>query len=133
MARKATAKQVKIVRVKTPVIQRVPAKTPKKSISKGRGPAFGAVKLRDEKHALTAIVAAGLLGMIENKSPESITALTMGPLKPAATLGIGAWLLNRFSKNKTLEHAATGLLSVAAYDLAKSGFTATEGSEGDWE
>lgn len=130
MARRSS-KAVKIVRVKTPVVVRSPRTSPRASkamVRATRSRGLGAVKLREEKHALTAIVAAGVLGLIESKSPESITALSIGPLKPAATLGIGAWLLNRFSKNKTLEHAATGLLSVAAYDLAKTGI---EG-EGDW-
>jgi len=129
MARKSS-KAVKIVRVKTPVMVRQPRnpRASKAMVRATRSRGLGAVKLREEKHALTAIVAAGVLGLIESKSPESISALSIGPLKPAATLGIGAWLLNRFSKNKTLEHAATGLLSVAAYDLAKTGI---EG-EGDW-
>jgi hypothetical protein len=77
---------------------------------------------REEKHTLTAIGGAVALGLFERYAPETIERITVAGLKPAAVLGLAAWGLNRFGivRNTMMEHAATGMLAVAAYDLAKT-------------
>ncbi len=86
-------------------------------------------RAREERHTLTAVATATGFGMLEKYAPQALDALSIGPLGPTATLGLGAWFANRWFKSRVLEHVATGLLCVAGYNLAKTGFTA---SEGDW-
>lgn len=78
-----------------------------------------------EKHTLSAIAAAIVFGMVE-KSGTKIPSI--GPLGPAATVGVAAWLYGRMSKNQLAQHVATGLLAVAANRWAATGTIA--GDEG---
>lgn len=71
-----------------------------------------------EKHTLTAVGAALLYGLAVK---SGINIPSIGPLGPAATVGLGAWLYGRTSKNNTAQHLATGLLSVAAYSWGSTG------------
>lgn len=79
--------------------------------------------IASEKHTLTAIGAAVALGLIEK---SGVAIPTIGPLGPAATLGIGAWILGRTSKSPTAQHVATGLLCVALNRWAATGTIAGE-------
>lgn len=71
-----------------------------------------------EKHTLSAIGAALAFGMLE-KSGTKIPSI--GPLGPAATVGIAAWLYGRMGKSQLAQHVATGLLCVAANRWAATG------------
>ena len=72
----------------------------------------------NEKHTLTAVAAAGALGLAErNGIPIPHLAL----LGQAGTLGAVAWIAGKMTGNETAKHVATGLLSIAAYELAKGG------------
>jgi hypothetical protein len=66
-----------------------------------------------------------VFGMVE-KSGTKIPSI--GPLGPAATVGVAAWLYGRMSKNQLAQHVATGLLAVAANRWAATGTIA--GDEG---
>lgn len=79
-----------------------------------------------EKHTLTAVGAALVLGFVEK---SGIAIPTIGPLGPAATAGIAAWLYGRQSKNQTAQHVATGLLCVAANRWAATGTIAGEDTQ----
>jgi len=69
----------------------------------------------NEKHTITALVAAGLLGLIEKTG----TALPRIPrLSTAATYGLGAWAYGKYGRSVTAQHVATGLLSCAIRDFA---------------
>jgi hypothetical protein len=68
-----------------------------------------------EKHTLTAVASAGVLGLIEK---SGVAIPTIGPLGPAATLGLLAWAYGRSSKSQTAQHVATGLLCVAVIGCA---------------
>lgn len=85
--------------------------------SSGGGSRMSAIKkaAMTEKHTLTALGAAIVLGMAKRQG-FALPSLPM--LTPAATYGLGAWALARYSGNQVASHAATGLLSVAAYELA---------------
>jgi hypothetical protein len=76
-----------------------------------------------EKHTLTAVAAAIGFGMLE-KSGTKIPSI--GPLGPAATVGIAAWVYGRMSKSPTAAHVATGLLCVALNRWAATGVIAGE-------
>ena len=69
-----------------------------------------------EKHTLTALGAAVALGLAERQGLKLPSLPMVGP---AATYGLAAWALAKYTGNKVASHAATGLLSVAAYDLAR--------------
>ena len=76
-----------------------------------------------EKHTLTALAAAAALGFAKRQNYK-LPSLPM--LGPAATYGLGAWALSKYTGNKIASHAATGMLSVALYELA-----AGQGMAGD--
>lgn len=80
------------------------------------GRALGAAK--SEKHTLTAVGAAAVLGYLEK---TGVQIPSVGPLGPAATAGLAAWLYGRYSKNQTAQHVATGLLCVAINRWAATG------------
>lgn len=69
-----------------------------------------------EKHTITALAAAGALGLAE-RNDIPIPYIEM--LGKAGTLGAVAWIAGRFTGNNTMQHVATGLLSVAVHELAK--------------
>lgn len=69
---------------------------------------------REEKHRIGAIVAAGAVGYAEK---HGINLPHVEAIGTAATYGLAGWLLLKSGhiKSKTLSHAVTGLLAVAAY------------------
>lgn len=83
----------------------------------GRGAALKAAAMQ-EKHTLVAVGAAVALGMAKRQG-WNLPHLPM--LGPAASYGLAAWALAKYSKSRVAGHAATGLLSVAAYELASGG------------
>jgi len=68
----------------------------------------------EEKHRLTAVAAAAFVGYAE-KEGWNLPHIDM--LGVPATYGLGGWLALKAGlvKSKTLAHAVTGLLAVAAY------------------
>jgi len=68
----------------------------------------------EEKHRLTACVAAAFVGYAEK---EGWNLPHVDVLGVPATYGLGGWLALKAGliKSKTLSHAVTGLLAVAAY------------------
>lgn len=69
-----------------------------------------------EKHRLTAMAAAGALGFAER---NNIPLPELPMVGKAGTYGLIAYVGAKVLKNETLSHVATGLLSVATYDLAR--------------
>ena len=57
-------------------------------------------------------------------------------LGKAGTLGVAAWALGKWGKSEWARHAATGFLSIAAYELSKEGkssaMTASMGTSTAW-
>jgi len=78
-----------------------------------------------EKHTLTAIGAALALGLAKKQGFKLPSLPLMGP---AATYGLAAWALSKYTKNNVAAHAATGLLSVAAYEMVSGGGMAGDDS-----
>lgn len=74
----------------------------------------GARHAAEEKHRLVACAAAGIVGYAEK---ENWNLPHVDMLGVPATYGLGLWLLQKsgYLKSKTLSHACTGLLAVAAY------------------
>jgi len=83
-----------------------------------RGASAAARAAASEKHTLIAIVSAFAVGFAEAKGMQ---LPKVGPLSPAGTAGLAAWGIGKFTKSKTAQHVATGLLSVQAYQFGASG------------
>ena len=79
-----------------------------------------------EKHTAAAVVAAAALGLLER---NNVPLPALGFVGTAGTYGIGAWLVGRYTGNQTMQHVATGLLSVAAYKLGKGETSGVSGDE----
>jgi hypothetical protein len=129
MAKRRTSSAIRVVQApaaKAPVIRVVAPSAPRQSRSRRAGrvvrraaSAAGSMA-RDETHTLVAIGAAGAIGLAE-RLPQ-IQALSIIPgVGPAGTLGLAAWVAGKITKSKTAQHMATGLLSVAIFNWAKSG------------
>lgn len=71
-----------------------------------------------EKHMLVAFAAAGAYGLAER---AGMPIPTIGPIGPAGTLAVAAWLYGKTQKNKTALHLATGLGCIAINRLAATG------------
>jgi hypothetical protein len=72
----------------------------------------------EEKHRMGALLAAAGLGLAEK---QGIALPTFPGFGAAATYGVAVMIAGRMMKSKMLDHAATGLLSVAIYQLASGG------------
>lgn len=71
-----------------------------------------------EKHMLVAFAAAGAYGLAER---AGMPIPSIGPIGPAGTLAVAAWLYGKTQKSNTALHLATGLGCVAINRLAATG------------
>lgn len=115
MARRRTRSPV-VVRQSRPIVIRAGGSRRRRSIARYASGAGRAVS--SEKHTLIALVAAFVYG-IARKSGVKIPSF--GPFGPASTAGLGLWAIGRWGHNTSASHAATGLLSIAAYQYASTG------------
>jgi hypothetical protein len=102
------------------IVRRVAAAKPRVNVA-------GRLAKARERHTLAAVAAAAAVGYAQSPDPDKpgeprIKLPTIGGLDPASTAGVVAFGLGMATKNKTIEHIATGLLSVAVYELGKKGF-----------
>ncbi len=79
-----------------------------------------------EKHMLTAFAAAGAYGLAER---AGLPIPSIGPLGPAATVAVAAWLYGKTQKSQTALHLATGLGCIAINRLAATGTVVGESYE----
>lgn len=63
-----------------------------------------------EKHTITALGTAAMLGYVEK---ERIQVPHINALGVDGTVGAALWVLGRYTKNPMLQHAATGALCCA--------------------
>ena len=103
-----------------PIVIRAPKATTthvKKHHRRGKSSGFG------EKHRVGAIVGGAVLGLVE-KSGVALPHLPY--LGQAGTLGVAAWAIGRYMHSPWAEDLSTGMLAIAAYELAKTGSIAGE-------
>lgn len=74
----------------------------------------------DEKHTLAAVGGAALLGYLDKNGHLDNVSLVDG-VDPKVQVGLLAWAAGRFTKNRMVQHVATGALSVAVYSMIKEG------------
>jgi len=79
---------------------------------------YALAKARDEKHTMAAVLASLVLGYLDKSGFDIPTVPGLGR---AGTLGVAAFAAAKFTNSKTARHVATGMLSVAAYQLASKG------------
>lgn len=74
---------------------------------------------RDERHTIAAVVSAGVLGYADREGMLESWSLIDG-IDPKVQLALAAFLVAKVTKSRTASHVATGIGSVAVYDLVKS-------------
>lgn len=94
-----------------------PAGRPRFARARGYARRAGSA-ISGEKHMLTAFAAAGAYGLAER---AGMPIPSIGPIGPAGTLAIAAWLYGKTQKSQTGLHLATGLGCVAINRLAATG------------
>lgn len=120
----AKAKGVQVVRVPSFPRGRM------KALAK-KGMTLAARSAMEQKHRIVAIAAAAGLGMAEK---NGVALPKIEGIGVAATYGLAAMVLGKMMKSRMLDHAATGLLSVAIYQLASGGVHGVAGlSNGETE
>lgn len=70
------------------------------------------------------MIGAALLGILDKQGTALPTVPVLGR---AGTAGLALWWLGRSNKSAQLQHAATGCLSIAMYELLKEGKIAGAG------
>jgi hypothetical protein len=128
MAKKKTATATKIVKIPQPVVVRGPtalATRPKGgrlAAAAGmaqRGLKKAALVAKEEKHTMYAVAAAGLAGWLSRDGTlQRLPHVTT--LGVEGTYGLVALFAGRQMNSAALRHIATGLLSVAVHEFAKS-------------
>lgn len=103
-----------------PVILRVPAAIKRHVRKRGGGQA------RTEKHRVGTIIGGALLGYIDKQGFQVPELPIIGK---AGTLGVAAWAYARSTGSRWADDAATGMLTIAAYEFMREGSIA--GVQGD--
>ena len=127
------AKAAVKTRVVSPKVQIVRVPTGKrgnpKKTSVRRGATVAARAIADEKHTLTALVSSAALGLAKR---QKIDLPKIDAIGTAGTYGLAAWVGGRWLKSRTLQHVATGLLSVATFALAAGDTLTGDDEDDDW-
>jgi len=87
-----------------------------------KGVSSAAKAALDQKHMIAAVGAAAALGFLEG-SGSLPAGLDVAGVGIPATLAVGAFVASKAMKSRTLEHVATGLGSIAVYQMAKDAGT----------
>jgi hypothetical protein len=96
-------------------IVRVPTISPRARALARRGVSAAARIAASERHTAAAVGAAAVLGFAARSGVQLPRIDAIGT---AGTYGLVAWGIGRFTRSTVAQHVATGLLSVAAYQLA---------------
>src|SRR4051812_17498819 len=78
------------------------------------GGRFAATQAMEERHTLVALGGAAIAGYVQR---NNIQVPHIAAIGVPGTYGLAAWALGRYTKNRTMQHLATGLLAVAAYQM----------------
>jgi len=82
----------------------------------GRAASVGAGLLSSER--VGAVVGGFILGMLDKQGTKLPTVPVLGR---AGTLGVASYYIGKSMHSAAVLHAATGFLSIAAYELARQG------------
>lgn len=100
-------------------IPRISVSIPRRALARGarRAGTAAAQAAVSERHTLAAVGAAAAYGFARSRG---VALPFVGALGMAGTYGLAAWALGRYTKSRTMQHVATGLLSVAAAEFAST-------------
>ena len=100
-------------------IPRISVSIPRRALARGarRAGTAAAQAAISEKHTLAAVGAAAAYGFARSRG---VALPFVGALGMAGTYGLAAWALGRYTRSRTMQHVATGLLSVAAAEFAST-------------
>lgn len=115
---RAPAAKAPIIRVSAPRTHHLKRRARHYGRSAGRA-------ISSEKHTMVALAAAAAYGFVEKQGYQ---IPSIGPIGPAGTVGLAAWLYGRMAKNNTAQHLATGLLAIAVNRWVATGTIAGEGT-----
>lgn len=79
-----------------------------------RGAGAAARAAASEKHTLAALATAAVLGFAQREGWDLPHVKALGR---AGTYGLALWGIGRFTRSRMAEHAATGALSIAIFQL----------------
>lgn len=79
----------------------------------------GLAAAQAEKHTLAAVGAAALLGYMSRSGEANLPHINA--LGVPGTYGAALWAIGRMGKSRVASHMATGLLSIAAYEMVRTG------------
>jgi hypothetical protein len=98
-------------------VPRISVNIPRAALARGARRVGGAAASAalSERHTLAAVAAAAGYGFARSRG---VALPYVNAIGMAGTYGLGAWFLGRYTKNRTMQHIATGLLSVAAAEFA---------------
>lgn len=88
----------------------------------------GAAAAQAEKHTLAAIGAAAALGYMSRTGEANLPHINA--LGVPGTYGVALWGIGKMMKSRTASHMATGLLSIAAYEMVRTGAIGGSGGGG---
>lgn len=83
-----------------------------------RGAGAAARLALEERHTIAAVITGAVAGYMRR---SGTTIPHVSALGIPGTWGAAAWLAARYTKSRTLGHVATGLLTIAAYEMTSSG------------
>lgn len=119
--KKSSKKKSGLITIKPPVMNRVRVGS-RTSVGKvnpaKKGVSSAAKAALDQKHMIAAVGAAAAMGFLES-SGSLPAGLDVAGIGIPATLAVGAFIGAKAMKSRTLEHVATGLGAIAAYQMAK--------------
>jgi hypothetical protein len=135
--RKKTASKSKNITVRAaaakPIIIRqnsgaVARRVTRRRRSSSGGVVGGAGKALMSSERIGAILGGFLLGVLDAKGTKLPTIPVLGR---AGTAGVGLYYLGRHIKAPLVSHAATGFLSIAAYQMGNKGTISGDAVVGD--
>lgn len=113
---------VKIVRVPKPVVIRQPLAVRGRAalMRLRRGGRRVASAAGEQKHLIGALLGAAGFGLLRRYSPGTVDTLTVAGLPPELVAGGLCFVAAKATGNRSLRHAATGLLCVGAYAMVQT-------------
>lgn len=99
-------------------IVRVPSFGPRGRQLARRVASSAARMAASERHTAAAVAASAVLGFAQR---SGVALPKIDAIGTAGTYGLIAWGIGRWTRSPVAQHVATGLLSVAAYQLASGG------------
>jgi hypothetical protein len=111
----ATVSRLPNIRINVPR-QRAMTAPKKRKTARRSAPRASGQLLAPER--MGAMIGAALLGLLDKAGTAVPTVPLLGR---AGTLGVASWYLGKHMHSPQIQHAATGFLAIAVYELVREG------------